>query len=75
MASVQVQKDEFALEQMIDRNELSLPYVLDLIEGICRAKAEHLRENWQDETSARTWERKARAIRKATSKCWELILG
>lgn len=36
--------------------------VLDVLYGIASCKAEHLRENWQDESAARDWDRVAKAI-------------
>ena len=45
------------IEQIIDAT--SVAQLLELIAGICHEKAEHLRSNWQDNTSARCWERDA----------------
>ena len=47
--------DADTLENMIDRT--SLYEVLSIIEGICAAKADHLRSNWQDDYAAKLWDR------------------
>jgi hypothetical protein len=41
------------LESLIDSNSLST--VLDAISVICHEKAEHVNENWQDKTLAKSW--------------------
>lgn len=51
------------LENLVD--SMSIIGVLDALEDICYMKAGHLRENWQDETSAKHWEKRARQIAKA----------
>lgn len=43
------------LEAIIDRHGLKA--TIDLLAVICGDKAEHIRSNWQDETTAKTWER------------------
>lgn len=43
------------LESMIDGSSVS--EVLDLLGTICAEKAQHIRENWQDEPMAQRWER------------------
>lgn len=52
--------DTEALEAMVDRSGIGA--VLEALAEICREKAEHLRENWQDEVSARMWDRRASAL-------------
>jgi len=47
-------------------DDLTLAGVLDALASACREKAEHLRSNWQDEASARVWDREARQIDKLT---------
>ena len=49
-----------ALEELID--ELTLATILEMLERICHKKAEYLRTHWQDETSAKMWEKAARQI-------------
>ena len=49
-----------ALEQLIDTTTLHA--VLAALEDICGEKADHLRTNWQDQATARLWERTARRI-------------
>jgi hypothetical protein len=52
--------DAEALENIIDR--IGLSKALELIEGICRDKADHVRSNWQDDELADTWEQGADAL-------------
>lgn len=47
--------DEQTLEQIIDRS--SVYAVLMAITRIIAWKAEHIRSNWQDEQTAKVWER------------------
>ncbi|HEY9801969.1 MAG TPA: hypothetical protein V6D25_16535 [Leptolyngbyaceae cyanobacterium] len=49
-----------ALEELIDK--LTLAAILEMLERICHKKAENLRTHWQDETSAKMWEKAARQI-------------
>lgn len=49
-----------ALEKLID--QLTLAAILEMLERICHKKAENLRTHWQDETSAKLWEKAARQI-------------
>jgi UDP-N-acetylglucosamine enolpyruvyl transferase len=51
-----------ALEIYIDA--ASVDAALDVLADICHAKAQHVRENWQDETSAREWAKLARRVEK-----------
>jgi len=48
------------LEELIDK--LTLAAILEMQERICHKKAEDLRNNWQDETSAKLWDKAARQI-------------
>lgn len=48
------------LEQYIDKYGLS--ETLSHIADICYNKAEHLKSNWQDESTARVWEKDAEKI-------------
>ncbi|MEA5598760.1 hypothetical protein [Rivularia sp. UHCC 0363] len=48
------------LEALIDK--LTLSTVLEMLERICHKKAENLREHWQDEASAKLWEKAARQV-------------
>ena len=41
----------------IDHSDIGLDGILEMIANICHEKAEHLRSNWQDESSAQLWER------------------
>ena len=52
-----------ALERMVDST--SLYDVLNALEQVAYAKAEHLRSHWQDSITAQAWERVARAISRA----------
>jgi len=53
--AIDFQNDKSSLEDMVDR--WSLGTVLNMLETICYAKAEHLRSNWQDPTTGKLWER------------------
>ncbi|MBD2563804.1 MULTISPECIES: hypothetical protein [Nostoc] len=48
------------LEALIDK--LTLSTILEMLERICHKKAENLRNHWQDEASAKLWEKAARQI-------------
>ncbi|BAZ53971.1 hypothetical protein I8748_07085 [Nostoc sp. CENA67] len=48
------------LETLIDN--LTLAAILEMLERICHKKAEYLRNHWQDETSAKLWDKAARQI-------------
>lgn len=54
--------DREALERMIDADDLD--GVMEAIAEICGGKAEHLRENWQDEGAASEWDKDAAVIDK-----------
>jgi hypothetical protein len=43
------------LEHYVDR--YGLRSTLDALACICTDKAEHIRSNWQDQTTARPWEK------------------
>lgn len=58
--------DVDALEAMIDR--IGLPAVLDLLGEVCSAKADHIRENWQDSPLAESWDNDASKILGASFK-------
>lgn len=53
-----------ALEALVDSE--GLEDVLIALHLVCLEKAEHLRCNWQDEATAKAWERAADAVRKAS---------
>ena len=48
------------LENLLDEHGLTV--LLDALTAICRAKAAHLRENWQDNRTARDWDATALKI-------------
>lgn len=48
------------LEALIDK--LTLSAILEMLERICHKKAENLRTHWQDEASAKLWDKAARQI-------------
>lgn len=54
---------ETILEQLINRHGLT--HVVNTIAVICIKKAAHLREHWQDDTSAQVWEMDAATLTKA----------
>lgn len=49
-----------AVETLVDEN--SLADVLLALARMCNEKAEHLESNWQDEITARVWDRAARKL-------------
>lgn len=59
---------EFQLEQLID--ERSLPEVLEMIQGICYEKAQHIEANYQDKTLARLWTQMGNKLQPAINH-WE----
>ena len=46
-------EEQLALEAMIDA--ATLPQVLLTLANICADKAQHIRENWQDQPLAERW--------------------
>jgi len=54
------------LETLVDR--IGLNSLVQLLAVVCEEKANHLRANWQDEVSAKAWERSAKALDKITPK-------
>jgi ribosomal protein S12 methylthiotransferase accessory factor YcaO len=48
------------LESLVD--QLTLSAILEMLERISHKKAENLREHWQDEKTAKLWEKAARQI-------------
>jgi hypothetical protein len=48
------------LEQLIDKSTLA--DVLDSLAEIAHAKAQHIQENWQDVSLARTWDSAGKRI-------------
>jgi hypothetical protein len=51
------------LERLIDT--CSLAEVLVALDVICGDKADHLRTNWQDNTSARAWDKMRKTLQAA----------
>ncbi|BBD63028.1 hypothetical protein NIES2109_58780 (plasmid) [Nostoc sp. HK-01] len=49
-----------SLESVVD--QLTLAAVLEMLERICHKKAENLRTHWQDENSAKLWDKAAKQI-------------
>jgi len=45
------------IERIIDSN--SLRETVEMLAEICSAKADHIRENWQDEALAAAWDKEA----------------
>jgi len=58
----------YQLEQLID--SFTLPQIVDKLAEICREKASHLRENWQDEKAARLWDKNSEYLDKLTGKLY-----
>jgi hypothetical protein len=59
---------KYQLEQMIDK--LTTPQVFQLISEICYEKADHLRENWQDEKAAKLWDKNGNMIHSLSVKIY-----
>lgn len=57
---------ETVLEPIID--ESSLEEVLQVLVNICDEKANHIRKNWQDHTTANAWDKDAWTIKQIISK-------
>ena len=51
------------LEELIDKHGLT--HVVNTLAVVCLEKAEHLRANWQDSTTARVWETDGKTLTKA----------
>ena len=49
-----------ALEGLVE--QLTLAAILEMLERICHKKAETLRTHWNDEETAKLWEKAARQI-------------
>lgn len=48
------------LESLVDSRNLAS--VVEGLATVCALKAQHLRENWQDHSSAKVWERFAKKL-------------
>jgi hypothetical protein len=59
-SSLTVQELADQLESLIDRS--SLATVLEALSQVCGEKADHLRSNWQDRTTAKSWDKAGHAI-------------
>jgi len=59
------------LEAMVDRH--GLLHVLAGLELICGEKADHIRANWQDKTTARAWDAAAKACGAAARKAEQIF--
>lgn len=57
---------DYLEEEFVDKT--SIADTLDLLAGICREKAEHLRHAWQDCQSARVWDKAAKQIEMLAAK-------
>lgn len=55
-------EEKHSIETLIDRR--GIVFVLNVIEEICRDKAEHLRSDWQSPREAKSWETLAGRIGK-----------
>ena len=54
------------LEKLIDTNGLQA--VIVALSQICFEKADHIRENWQDDKLSKLWEKNAKVLDTAQSK-------
>ena len=55
-------EDWGALERMMD--QAGTMAVISALSNICGYKAQHLRENWQDEASAKRWDKASNVLAK-----------
>jgi hypothetical protein len=55
-------KDADVVEGILDRRDMK--QMLEMLASISYEKAEHLRGNWQDEASAKSWEQTASKLEK-----------
>lgn len=62
MNDLQLNETSARLEGFIDR--FTLPQVVELLATICREKSQHLRENWQDDKTAKIWDKNASKLEK-----------
>lgn len=53
------------LENAID--SVGLAQVLELLEDVCYAKAEHLRTDWQSVSGGQAWDRAGKAIARVST--------
>lgn len=63
-------QDLIALEEMLEKavDRYSLRIVLEMLSWICGLKAAHLRETWQDDASAETWEKTGDGLDRVASR-------
>jgi hypothetical protein len=62
---------ERSLEELVDKHGLTM--VIDVLVNVCDDKAEHLRSNWQDGAQAKSWDKCAKILDKASaSLCREI---
>jgi hypothetical protein len=64
------QRDETALESIIDRQGLTV--VLGMIANICTLKAAHIAEAWQDHRLAKKWQSASRRLDTAANWAGEM---
>jgi hypothetical protein len=60
------------LETLLDKHGLLA--IATALEGLCSDKAEHLRVNWQDRSSAKVWDRAAKHLDTLTNHVAKLDL-
>ena len=63
-----IKEASYQLEQLIDK--FTLPQIIDQLAVVCREKADHLRENWQDNNAARLWDRNANKLESISGKLY-----
>ena len=54
------------LEELIDKH--GLRSITEELAMICYEKAQHIRENWQDDKLAKTWDKDAKTVINATAR-------
>jgi hypothetical protein len=60
------QKTQDELESIIDKQGLCT--LLTAIADICALKADHVRENWQDNTTAKAWDWNAEQVQECANR-------
>lgn len=56
------------IEKLIDN--ITISQMVEMMSEICYEKAAHLRENWQDEKTAKIWDKNARQLSNISGKLY-----
>jgi hypothetical protein len=58
------------LERMVDR--FGPACLIEMLQVVCNLKADHLRENWDDQRQAGNWDAFYRQLERTLSAAWKL---